>query len=48
MILITQKIIDNVIQWLLKADQIPFMNTYKNKQEYKSLVSKLDKSIKHI
>ena len=36
---------ENIIKWLLKADQFPFSNTYKNKPEYKSLESKVDKSI---
>ena len=30
---------------MLKADQFPFSNTYKNKPEYKQLESKVDKSI---
>jgi 5-methylcytosine-specific restriction endonuclease McrBC GTP-binding regulatory subunit McrB len=30
---------------MLKADQFPFSSTYKNKLEYKSLESKVDKSI---
>ena len=36
---------ENIIKWLLKADQFPFYNTYKNKPEYKQLESKVDKSI---
>jgi hypothetical protein len=36
---------ENIIKWMLKADQFPFSNTYKNKPEYKSLESKVDKSI---
>ena len=35
----------NIIKWMLKADQFPFSSTYKNKLEYKSLESKVDKSI---
>ena len=30
---------------MLKADQFPFSSTYENKLEYKSLESKVDKSI---
>ncbi len=30
---------------MLKADQFQFSNTYKNKLEYKSLESKVNKSI---
>ncbi len=36
---------ENIIKWMLKADQFPFSNTYKNKPEYKTLESKVDKSI---
>ena len=36
---------ENIIKWMLKADQFPFSSTYKNKLEYKSLESKVDKSI---
>ena len=36
---------DNIIKWLLQADQFPFHTTYKNKPEYKQLESKVDKSI---
>ena len=36
---------ENIIKWLLKADQFPFYHTYKNKPEYKTLESKVDKSI---
>ena len=36
---------ENIIKWLLKADQFPFESTYKNKSEYKQLESKVDKSI---
>ena len=36
---------ENIIKWLLKADQFPFYNTYKNKPEYNQLESKVDKSI---
>ncbi len=38
---------DDIIKWLLRADQFSFMNTCKNKQEYKSsgLELKVDKSI---
>ena len=36
---------DNIIKWLLQADQFPFHATYKNKPEYKQLESKVDKSI---
>ncbi len=27
---------ENIIKWLLKADQFPFRNTYKNKTQHKS------------
>jgi len=36
---------ENIIKWLLQADQFPFYNTYKNKPEYNQLESKVDKSI---
>ena len=36
---------DNIIKWLLQADQFPFHTTYKNKPGYKQLESKADKSI---
>ena len=36
---------ENVIKWLLQADQFPFYHTYKNKPEYNQLESKVDKSI---
>ena len=36
---------ENIIKWLLKAEQFPFYNTYKNKPEYNQLESKVDKSI---
>ncbi len=36
---------ENIIKWLLKSDQFPFYNTYKNKPEYNQLESKVDKSI---
>ena len=36
---------ENVIKWLLKADQFPFYTTYKDKQGYKTLESKVEKSI---
>jgi hypothetical protein len=36
---------ENIIKWLLQADQFPFYHTYKNKPEYKQLESKVDKSI---
>ncbi len=36
---------ENVIKWLLKADQFPFYTTYKDKQGYKTLESKVDNSI---
>ncbi len=36
---------ENIIKWLLKADQFPFYHTYKSKQGYKKLESKVDKSI---
>ena len=36
---------ENIIKWLLEADQFPFYHTYKNKPEYKQLESKVDKSI---
>ena len=36
---------ENIIKWLLQADQFPFHTTYKNKPEYKTLELKVDKSI---
>ncbi len=34
---------ENIVKWLLKTDQLPFMNAYKNKPQYKSLESKFIK-----